>query len=273
MSKLEHVIDEIEDYLDGCKFQPLSKSSIIVDKKILDGKLRELRNLIPDEIKKYQTIISNKDAILDDARQKAHTLIDDAQARRNELINEHEVMKQAYEQAGEVINSAAEQARGILDEAQTESNGMKEAAVRYTDSLLENVERTLQASIDTTNTHLKELLEDFTTFRDTVRENRAALVMPEVRREETVSSAGDGKSFAEEKSSSEGKGNTPDITSSSKGKEGRSRGKFLRRSKALEEAEEEKEETAHPSASQTASPQGEAGEKDKAESLPPEGEG
>ena len=241
MSKLEHVIDEIEDYLDGCKFQPLSKSSIIVDKKILDGKLRELRNLIPDEIKKYQAILNNKDAILDDARQKAHTLIDDAQTRRNELINEHEVMRQAYEQAGEVINSAAEQARGILDDAQTESNGMKEAAVRYTDSLLENVEKTLQASIDTTNDHLKGLLDDFTSFRDTVKQNRSALTPPQAVPREEKEDTASGTPAASGTSAGTEQKSAPSVPGNKNEK--RSRGKFLRRSRSLEAAEEEKEAT------------------------------
>ena len=191
MSKLEHVIDEIEDYIDTCKFQPLSKSAIIVDKKILDAKLRELRNLIPDELKKYQTIISNKDAILDDARQKAHTLIDDAQSRRNELINEHEVMRQAYEQANEVVTTAAKQASELLDNAQTEANGMKEAAVRYTDKLLEDVEQALQGSIDATNHHLKELLSELSTYNDTVKENRAALELPKPETEEEKAARAD----------------------------------------------------------------------------------
>ena len=146
---------------------------------ILDGKRRELRNLIPDEIKKYQTIINNKDAILDDARQKAHTLIDDAQIRRNELINEHEVMRQAYEQAGEVVKSAAEQARDLLDDAQLEANGMKEAAVQYTDRLLQNVEKTLKASIQATNTQMGQLLKEYESLSETVSKNRAALTMPE----------------------------------------------------------------------------------------------
>ena len=178
MSKLEHIIDEIEDYIDTCKFQPLSKTAIIVDRKILDGKLRELRNLIPDELKKYQTIISNKDAILDDARQKAHTLINDAQSRRNELIDEHEVMRQAFEQADEVVRVAAKQAEDLLTGAQMEANGMKEAAVVYTDKLLADVERALQGSIDATNAHLSDLLDDLTHYSDTVRANRAALEPP-----------------------------------------------------------------------------------------------
>ena len=42
-SKIEQLIDEIEDYIDGCKYQPLSNSKIIVNKEEIDELLRELR--------------------------------------------------------------------------------------------------------------------------------------------------------------------------------------------------------------------------------------
>ena len=44
----------------------------------IDALLRELRMKTPDEIKRYQKIISNRDAILNDARQKADALINEA---------------------------------------------------------------------------------------------------------------------------------------------------------------------------------------------------
>lgn len=64
MSKIEQIITEIEEYIDNCKFQPLSTSKIIVNKDDIDELLAELRLRTPDEIKKYQKIIANKDAIL-----------------------------------------------------------------------------------------------------------------------------------------------------------------------------------------------------------------
>ena len=64
MSRIEQLINEIEEYIDSCKFQPLSTSKIIVNKEELDELLVELRLRIPDEIKQYQKIISNQDAIL-----------------------------------------------------------------------------------------------------------------------------------------------------------------------------------------------------------------
>lgn len=47
----ELIIEEIEEYIDSCKFQPLSTSKIIVNKDQMDELLRELRMKTPDEIR------------------------------------------------------------------------------------------------------------------------------------------------------------------------------------------------------------------------------
>ena len=72
-SKIEQLIDEIEEFIDSCKYKALSNTHIIVDKEQLDEMLRELRVKTPEEIKRYQKIINNKEAILADAREKAAT--------------------------------------------------------------------------------------------------------------------------------------------------------------------------------------------------------
>ena len=79
-SRIEQIITEIEDYIDSCKFQPLSNTKILVNKEEIEELLRELRLKTPDEIKRYQKIISNKEAILADAQAKADAII----AYRNE---------------------------------------------------------------------------------------------------------------------------------------------------------------------------------------------
>jgi len=139
-SRIEQLIDEIEEYIDSCKYQPLSNSKILVNKEEIDELLRELRMKTPDEIKRYQKIISNKEAILNDARTKAEALINEATVHTNELINEHEIMQQAYAQANEVVTLATHQAQEILDNATMEANNVKAAAVQYTDEMLANLE-------------------------------------------------------------------------------------------------------------------------------------
>ncbi len=90
-SRIEQIIEDIEEYVDSCKFQPLSSTKIVVNKEELEELLRELRMKTPDEIKRYQKIISNKDAILADAQTKAASLIADAQAQQKQLVEESEV--------------------------------------------------------------------------------------------------------------------------------------------------------------------------------------
>ena len=49
-SRIEQIIEEIEEYIDrDCKFQPLSTTKIIVNKEHLDELLRELRMKTPDD--------------------------------------------------------------------------------------------------------------------------------------------------------------------------------------------------------------------------------
>ena len=47
-SRIEQIIEEIEEYIDrDCKFQPLSTTKIIVNKEHLEELLRELRLKTP----------------------------------------------------------------------------------------------------------------------------------------------------------------------------------------------------------------------------------
>src|SRR5699024_12522194 len=50
------------------------------------------------EIKRYQKIISNKDAILQDAQSKADNIIEDTKKQVKEMVKESEVMQQRSEE-------------------------------------------------------------------------------------------------------------------------------------------------------------------------------
>ena len=181
-SRIEQLIDEIEDYIDGCKYQALSKTNIIVNKEEIDELLRELRMKTPDEIKRYQKIITNKEAILNDARAKAEALIQDATVQTTELINEHEIMQQAYAQANEVVRMATTQAQEIVDNATNEANGVKTAAMQYLDDMLANLENLMTTTLSTTTTHYESFYNAINSYNETVKANRAELHPVEVEK-------------------------------------------------------------------------------------------
>ncbi len=183
-SRIEQLIDEIEDYIDNCKPHPFNNSKIIVNKEEIDEMLRELRMKTPDEIKRYQKIISNKEAILNDAREKAEALINEATVHTTELINEQEIMRQAYEQAQEIVELASKQAQEILDNATMEANQVKASAIQYTDDMLANVENIISHSMDISAAKYEGLLTSLTDCYNIVTANRAELYPVEAMAEE-----------------------------------------------------------------------------------------
>ena len=174
-SRIEQLIDEIEEYIENCKYQALSNTKIIVNKEEIDELLRELRMKTPDEIKRYQKIISNKEAILSDARSKAEALINEATVHTNELINEHEIMQQAYAQANEVVTLASHQAQDILDNATIEANNMRAAAIQYTDEMLANLENLMMQTVNMTASHYESFINNLNGYAEIIRTNRADL--------------------------------------------------------------------------------------------------
>ena len=148
MSRIEQLINEIEEYIDSCKFQPLSTSKIIVNKEELDELLVELRLRIPDEIKQYQKIISNQDAILSDAHSKADAMLAEATAQTNELVNEHEIMQRAYAQANEIIEQAQAQAQTIVDNAVADANSVRQGSIQYTDDMLKSLQTIMNHTME-----------------------------------------------------------------------------------------------------------------------------
>ena len=139
-SRIEQIIEEIEEYIDGCKPQTFSSSKIIVNREEMEELLNELRIKTPEEIKRYQKIISNKEAILADAQAKADAIIAQAQVKTDELVSEHQIMQQAYAQANEVVMIATKQAQEILDNATNDANNIRMGAMQYTDDILRNLE-------------------------------------------------------------------------------------------------------------------------------------
>ncbi len=187
VSKIEQLIEEIYEFVESCKMQPLSSTKVVVPKDQLYDLLDELRLRTPDEIKRYQKIISNRDAILQDAQEKANNMLAEAEAQTNALIDEHQIMQQAYYQANEVVNQATEQANQMLEQARRDSDQIRLGALNYTNDLLSNAESILTASYNNSKSQYEGLLESLKGSLDVIASNRSELVQDEVAATKTES--------------------------------------------------------------------------------------
>ena len=174
-SGIEEIIEEIEEYVDGCKPSAFSPSKIIVNRDELESLLEELRTKTPEEIKRYQKIISNKEAILADAQNKADAIIAQAQIQTNELVSEHQIMQQAYAKANEIIMLATKNAQDMLDKATEDANSIRMGAIAYTDDMLANLSNIMTTALNDAGEKYNSFVESLTSCYNTVVQNRSEL--------------------------------------------------------------------------------------------------
>jgi F0F1-type ATP synthase membrane subunit b/b' len=129
----------------------------------------------PDEIKRYQKIISNKDAILEDAQTKADAIIAEAQAQAQKIVSESEVMQVALQQSNQLIEQTNAQAQEIMDKATEDSNSIRMSAISYTDEMLENLEKIMSHTIDTAGSKYNNFINSIQSCYDIVSKNRSEL--------------------------------------------------------------------------------------------------
>ena len=174
-NRIEQIIEEIEEYVDSCKYQPLSTTKIVVNKEEIEEMLRELRLKTPEEIKRVQKIISQKDAILEKDQAEADEKVKAAQARASELIQQHEIMQKAYAQANETINAANRQAQDLLDSAAKQANDIRLSALTYTDEMLANIGQILSDTLGDAGEKYRMAVEALQSCLNVVNQNRAEL--------------------------------------------------------------------------------------------------
>ncbi len=191
-NKIEQVIDEIEEYINNCKYKFRSEEVILVRKEELIEMLNELRDRIPEEVTQCAKMLQNREAIYNDAKQRAQKLLDNVAEQTTELISEHQIMQEAYVQANEIVELATKQAQEILDSATIEANTVRSSAIQYMDNMLENFGHLLNQTIELTTKDYNEMVSHLRDIDSVVSANRAELV-PAATDEEQAADDGSGK--------------------------------------------------------------------------------
>ncbi len=185
-NRIEQIITEMEEFIDSCKTQTFSSSNIIVNKDEIEELLAELKANVPEEIQRYQKIITNQEAILADAKAKAESriteaeetakrIVGEAKVKKEELISEHQIMQQAYAQANEIVITASKQAQQIVDDATTEANELKTAAMSYLDENLAKLEFIIKQTLEVSTARQAEFSKQLTDYYRVIVGNRAEL--------------------------------------------------------------------------------------------------
>lgn len=199
MSKIEEIIYEIENYIENCKPAPFSGNrKIVVDKDDMQDLLVQLKMRTPEEIKKYQKIISNKEAILANAKSQGEAVIADARKEKAKLLNESDILQEAQTLAKSIIeeaevktsamiqeaeaaaaarvNEAQEYSRVVVNNANEEAEAVRIGAIEYTDSLLAHVQEIIVNALESYRNNYSDMVTALQADYETIMNNRNELI-------------------------------------------------------------------------------------------------
>jgi cell division septum initiation protein DivIVA len=138
---VNEILDRMDDLMDGAPSLPLSGGKCVVNSERMRELIDELRLNLPQEIKQAKMIVSDRKAILEDAKREAESVVKVAEERARRLVDENEITKKAKERATEIMTTAQSQAREL-----------KRAANEFSENVLKTAEQGLTESLNQVRT-------------------------------------------------------------------------------------------------------------------------
>jgi len=111
-----HLVDRLEELFNSGFHIPLTGETAVNEMRFLEL-IDQLRVAIPDEVKKAQQIVSQRDRLLAQAQEEAQRTLDLARERMDSLVDQTAVSSAAQAHAEKIIAQAREEADSIRREA------------------------------------------------------------------------------------------------------------------------------------------------------------
>jgi vacuolar-type H+-ATPase subunit H len=156
---VEEMINEIEIFIDNCKYQPLSSTKIVVPKDEMERLLSELKLKLPSEIERCKKIMRNKEAILASARTRSDAIISESVNEANRLVDTNHITELANIRANEILDAARQEADRILADANAEANEVRLGAMSYTKQKLSDMRDFFAATLEADRENYKNLVD------------------------------------------------------------------------------------------------------------------
>ncbi|MCR5432072.1 MAG: ATPase [Lachnospiraceae bacterium] len=176
VTRIETIINSIFDFLDQCKPLRLSQGNISVPRNELYALLDDLKAHTPDEIKRYQKIIANREDIILQAREKAAQIEQEANERAKMLIDETEIMQKAYAQANETIQTAKTTSEQLVKRASEDAETIRTGVLAYANDMLAQVVEVMERAHTESKTLSEGLVSTLGKNLAILKENKDELV-------------------------------------------------------------------------------------------------
>jgi F0F1-type ATP synthase membrane subunit b/b' len=140
-----HLVDRLEEIFNESRPVFFTHSVFVDEDKILDL-IDQMRVSIPDEIKKSQQLLAQRDRILAQAQEEANRTLSLARDKADQLV-----------QKDPIAQSAQTRAEQIIAQARTEADATKRDADAYVVETLTHLEMEIERSLSQVQNGIKVL--------------------------------------------------------------------------------------------------------------------
>lgn len=112
------LIDRLEELFNQSKSIPLTRNVMVDEDRMLDI-IDQMRIAIPEEVKKAQQLLGQRDRVLAQAQEEANRTLELARQKADQLASKEMVMQEAQRRADQILTQArtdAEHVRGDADD-------------------------------------------------------------------------------------------------------------------------------------------------------------
>jgi len=140
-----HLIDRLEEILNESRPLPFTHNVIVDEDKILDL-IDQMRIAIPDEVKKSQQVIAQRDRILAQAQEEVNRRLELGKEKSEQLVERDAIVQSAKTRADEIVASA-----------QNETLTIRQDADNYAFETLTNLEMEIERALNQVRNGIKLL--------------------------------------------------------------------------------------------------------------------
>ncbi|MBQ6341509.1 MAG: hypothetical protein IJI41_00145 [Anaerolineaceae bacterium] len=143
-----NLVNKLEELFSQGRSLPFTHNVVINEDQMIDL-IDQMRISIPEEIKRSQQILAQRDRILAQAKDEHDRMIEIANEKREQLISSHEISIEAQNRAKQIIS-----------QAQTEAEVIKQEADKYALESLKKLEIEMERSMAQVRNGIKALSYD-----------------------------------------------------------------------------------------------------------------
>lgn len=134
--KMEMLIDELSEIVDGAFTLPLSGGKTVVNTERIKEIIDEMRTNLPQELRQAKNIAADRSNIISKSKQEAESIVQKAEERAKNMVEQSEIVRQAQQKASDIIY-----------DANVKANEIKQAANTYIDNLMKKADDQMSADL------------------------------------------------------------------------------------------------------------------------------